>query len=240
MEKSFEELDYQRTALGELILRRRRIAMLDNEVVYEVILDNAFLMSSLFHVAEEELATRALALLDAPHADVVVGGLGLGYTAAAALRDQRVKSLTVIEALPPVIDWHRRGLLPLDPPLVGDQRVELVAADFFTLAASGGLRSRQPAARAHAILLDIDHSHQHWLDPSHASFYTRDGLSAVRDALHPGGVFGMWADGDPERGFERLLSAVFASASGCRVEFDNPLTGGRSASTVYLATAAAE
>ncbi len=92
MEKSFEELDYCATPLGELILRRRKIPMLENEVVHEIILNGEFLMSSLFHVVEEALADLGLAAVEAPEGEllhVVVGGLGLGYTAAAALKIQR-------------------------------------------------------------------------------------------------------------------------------------------------------
>ena len=91
MEKSFEELDYCDTQLGELILRRRRIPMLENEVVHEIILNGEFLMSSLFHAVEEALADLGLAAVETSGGgslDVVVGGLGLGYTAAAALRNK--------------------------------------------------------------------------------------------------------------------------------------------------------
>lgn len=242
MEKSFEELDYQRTALGELILRRRKVPLLGNQVVHEVILNEEFLMSSLFHEAEEALATRALALVDAPeNLDVVVGGLGLGHTAAAALRDARVASVTVIEALQAVVDWHRRGLVPLRPPLAGDRRVVLRTADFFALSAAGdGFLADRPGEKVHAVLVDIDHTPAHWLHPDHAAFYTASGLEAVRGALRPGGVFGLWADGDPDPVFERLLASVFGSADGCRVEFPNPITDGTSASTVYLAVAAGD
>jgi hypothetical protein len=83
--------------------------------------------------------------------------------------------------------------------------------------------------------LDIDHTHGHWLHARHAVFYTHEGLSRVRGALHPGGVFAMWADGLPDPGFVSLLSGVFGKAEGRAVVFPNPHTGGESASTVYLA-----
>ncbi len=236
MEKLFEELDYQTTPLGELSLRRRKIAMLDNEVVYEVILNQEFLMSSLFHAAEDALAHRALSLLDAHAADIVVGGLGLGYTAAAALEYAWVTSLTVVEFLKPVIDWHQRGLLPIQPTPAHDPRATVVEGDFFALAAAGqGFNPSQPKAKANAILLDIDHTHKHWLHPRHAGFYTPVGLAALREALHPDGIFAMWADGDPDTEFVQMLTGVFGSAEGCRIEFSNPITEATSASTIYLA-----
>jgi hypothetical protein len=85
MKKNFEELDYQKTRMGDLVLQRRRMLSLNGREVYEVKLGEDYLMSSLFHDAEEALAHIGLGALDGADWDVVVGGLGLGYTAAAAL-----------------------------------------------------------------------------------------------------------------------------------------------------------
>lgn len=232
-----EELDFAECPLGEIILRRRKVLSLEGEIAYDVILNDEFLMCSLFHAAEDALADLALEILDEPAADVIVGGLGLGYTAAAALRHAKVRSLAVVDFLEPVIRWHREGLLPVDPQPARDPRTTLVHADFFALAAGGsGFDPARPGAKAHAILLDIDHTHRHWLHPRHAAFYTEAGLALVRDAaLHPGGIFAMWADGAPDPDFERLLATVFGRAEGRTVCFPNPLTGGESSSTVYLA-----
>lgn len=236
MKGLMEELDYCVCPLGEIILRRRKILNLDGEIVYDVILNDEFLMSSLFHAAEDALADLGLEILNEPAADVVVGGLGLGYTAAAALRHAKVRSLAVVEFLEPVIRWHSEGRLPVDPQPDKDPRTTLVHADFFALAAAGnGFDPARPGTKAHAILLDIDHTHGHWLHPRHAIFYSRDGMAGVREALHPGGVFAMWADGLPDRDFVSLLIEVFGNAEGRAVSFQNPHTGGESASTVYLA-----
>lgn len=236
MKGLFEEIDYCECPLGEIILRRRKIVSLGGEIVYDVILNDEFLMCSLFHAAEDALADLGLEILAEPAADVIVGGLGLGYTAAAALRHAKVRSLAVVEFLEPVIRWHREGLLPVDPQPDKDPRTTLVHADFFALAAAGnGFDPERPGAKAHAILLDIDHTHSHWLNPRHAAFYTHDGLSRVRDVLHPGGVFAMWADGLPDAKFVTLLNEVFGTAEGRTVSFPNPHTGGESTSTVYLA-----
>ncbi len=87
MSKDFEELDFQETPLGELTLRRRRLLSLGEMEIFEVKLGDAFLMSSLFHEVEVALADFGLGELDVPPPwEVVVGGLGLGYTAVAALQ----------------------------------------------------------------------------------------------------------------------------------------------------------
>src|ERR1700712_514673 len=154
MSARFEELDWQQTPMGDLTLRRRTEPTLGVEV-FEVKLGDEFLMSSLFTIAEEELATLGLAATSGSDLDVMVGGLGLGYTAVTALRDARVRTLTVIDALPAVIDWHERMLLPTSRELVGDARPRLVLDHFCAV-----LR-REPVLRYDAILLDVDHSPRH-------------------------------------------------------------------------------
>ena len=78
MSINFEELDYQKTAIGELILRRRRFPILGDEDIYEVILNDEFLMSSLFTAGEIALSDLALACTDGHSLDILVGGLDLG------------------------------------------------------------------------------------------------------------------------------------------------------------------
>ena len=237
MSSLFEELDYRDTALGRLILRRRTMATLADTVVYEVILDDDFLMTSLFHTAEEALADLGIAAVSRRSLDVVVGGLGLGYTAAAALRHPEVHSLHVIDYLQPVIDWHRTGLVPLGSELCCDSRCRLIHADFFALAAptGSGFDPDRPGRRFDAVLLDIDHSPDQWLDPVHAVFYSASGLRALRSRLLPGGVFAMWSDGAPQADFTLRLRQVFSSVRAETVRFPNPIQGGESSSTVYVA-----
>ena len=233
----FEELDYQKTPLGEISLRRRSDPRLEGEILYEVKLGDEFLMSSRFTSAEIELARLGLSALAGTGFDIVVGGLGLGYTAAAVLEDASVRSLMVVEVMEPVIDWHRRGLVPLGPVLMSDPRCTLVHADFFKMASSsgGGFDRAAPNRLVHAVLLDIDHSPSHWLNPGNSAFYTVPGLRHLADKLHPGGIFGLWSNDPPEADFTRLLDAVFQSSGSHIVSFPNPYTGGESSNTVYLA-----
>ncbi len=235
MSRWFEELDYRRTPMGELILQRRRIAALDNAEAYEVKLNGEYLMSSLFHVTEVALAERALARLEGSAWNIAVGGLGLGYTAAAALRDPRVKRLIVVEALEPVIEWHRKGLVPNGRVLADDPRCVFHRADFFALARGNGFDPVVADARFDAVLLDIDHTPRQVLAPAHAAFYAEAGLRHLARFLRPGGVFALWSNEAPEAEFSALLKRVFGRVEGQWIEFDNPLQGNQAGGGVYLA-----
>ena len=238
MSARFAELAWQQTPMGEISLRRRREPTLDVDV-FEVKLGEEFLMSSLFTVAEIALSTLGLAAVEGDDLRVMVGGLGLGYTAQAALEDPRVASVVVVEALDAVIDWHERRLLPV--VLMSDTRTTLVHDDFFALmrrapASGAGPDASGASERYDAILLDIDHSPRHLLNPSHADFYTPDGLRRVAGRLAPGGVFALWSDDPPDADFEAVLAEVFENTASHAVDFDNALTGGQSSNSVYVAT----
>jgi len=237
MRSNYEELDYRPTPLGNLMLRRRRLLQLGGREIYEVKLGESFLMSSLFHEAESQLAKLALGALGQEELDVVVGGLGLGYTAVSALEDERVVSLVVVEYLARVIEWHESGLVPLGKRLTGDPRCRLVHADFFALSrdVARSFDPDRPARRHDAVLLDIDHTPTNVLHESNARFYSEEGLGELAQHLKPGGVFSLWADGTPEASFADRLGKVFSCAESHTIEFDNPLTGGSSEGCVYVA-----
>lgn len=234
----FQELGWEATERGDLTLRRRFDPALRQDV-YEVKLGDEYLMSSLFTVAEIELARLGLAATPGTDLDVVVGGLGLGYTAKAVLDDPRVRTLHVVEASSAVIDWHRRGLLPVAEELTGDPRTRLVDADFFAAVAGPGFGPEVPA-RVRAVLVDIDHTPDHLLHPSHAGFYTVDGLQRLARLISPGGVFALWSDAAPDPEFLARLSEVFVVADAHVVRFPNHITGATSSNTVYVAKTAAD
>lgn len=237
MSALFEELDYRPTPMGALSLRRRR-DLLSGGDIYEIKLGDEFLMSSLFTVSEVELARLALAGLPAP-LDVVVGGLGLGYTARTVLENPAVRSVVVIDALGEVIEWHRRGLLPGGRELASDPRCRLVHDDFFALARSdAGLDPDDPGRLFHAIVVDIDHSPRHLLHPDNADFYEPEGLRRMAARLHPGGVFALWSNDPPDDDYTAALADRFAEVGAEVVRFDNPLQQREATATVYLAKTA--
>jgi spermidine synthase len=231
MSARFQELDWRATSLGELVLRRRWDPIADREV-HEIKLNDEFLMSSLFTVAEVELGRVALAGLAGP-LDVVVGGLGLGFTALAVLENPDVRRLVVVDALGEVIEWHERGLIPAGAELTADPRCELLHGDFFEMVRSGA--DFGVGGRWHAIVVDIDHSPRHHLHPDNADLYAPAGLALLAGRLHPGGVFALWSNDPPDEEFTTALGEVFTDVRAEIVRFDNPLQQREATATIYLA-----
>ncbi|WP_434444325.1 spermidine synthase [Lentzea sp. E54] len=235
MSARFQELDWRQTPLGELTLRRRLDPSSGKEI-HEIKLNDEFLMSSLFTVAEVELARLALAGTPPEPLDVVVGGLGLGYTAQTVLEHSNIGSLLVVDALSEVIEWHQQELIPAGKALVADPRCRLVHGDFFAMLRSGqGFDPATPGRKFDAIIVDIDHSPRHLLHPSNADFYQPEGLHRLAALLRPGGVFALWSNDPPDDEFTATLAAVFTEVRAEVVSFPNPLQGNDSTNTVYLA-----
>jgi spermidine synthase len=238
MDIIFEELDFQETPLGDISLRKRTEPRLGGKLLYEVKLGDEFLMSSLFTESEIQLSKLGLAALKQTQhkndLDIIVGGLGLGYTAVAALEDPAIRSLKIIEVMKPVIDWHQRGLVPLGKELTGDSRCTLVNADFFAVATSESNSFDDSDKQVHAVLLDIDHSPRHWLNEGNRSFYSEESLNKLANKILSGGIFGLWSNDPPDEEFMSLLNKVFHSSESHIVRFPNLYSDKESACTVYV------
>ena len=235
MSAAFEELDFSPTPIGEVSLRRRRDPATGTDV-FEVKLGDEFLMSSMFTVAEIELARIGLARLDRAELDVVVGGLGLGYTARAALEDARVRELVVVEFLEPVIDWHRRGLVPVGPTLTSDARCRLVQGDFFALADGRGFRPR--GARPH--LRRRAPRHRPLASPParrrERGFLRAGGDPPPRVAPDPGRRVRAVVERPSGPGVPRHPRGGVRRRRGRGGDVPEPSPGGESANTVYVGT----
>jgi spermidine synthase len=183
-----EILAYETTPLGPLCLRRRNTRHEPPQRVTEITLNHEFLMSSLHTDSERALAEIPLAHLPGNDLSVLIGGLGLGYTADAALASERVSRVLVVEFLPQIIQWLADGLIPLAAGLNADPRLAIVEGDVYARLLS--VPTPEPFD---LILVDVDHSPADPLAASNAPFYTTAGMALARQHLQPGGILALWS-----------------------------------------------
>jgi len=222
-------LAYEESPLGLLCLRRRELLSQPGTFVTEVTLNHEFLMSSLYTDSEQTLARTAIEMQPGRELRVMVGGLGLGYTAHEALQSERIASVEVVELLPQVIDWLQQGLIPLSAELNAQPRLMLTQGDVYQRLAS------PPQSRFDAILIDVDHSPDERLGEQNESFYTEAGLRLARRHLTDGGVLAVWsyAESSP---FADALHAVFDNVRVEPVTYDNQLIDQRLTDWLFFAT----
>jgi spermidine synthase len=224
------------TPIGLIYLRRRPVLGDSGEIVTEIALDNQFLMSSGNTKSERALSSLALEMHPGTGLRVLVGGLGLGYTAYEALRSERVAHVEVVEYLAPVIDWLRKGLMPLSRELNAEARLTITEGDVYLRlsqpqSAEGG---QAPQSLHDLILIDVDHSPDERLGPSNESFYTAEGLARAKQCLAPGGVLAVWsyAESSP---FADALREVFREVRVESSSFENRVLSGEETNWLFLA-----
>jgi spermidine synthase len=225
---NLEILGYETTPLGDLCLRRRELLSRPGTVITEITLDHQLLMSSYITVSELALADEALDRHPASDLSVLVGGLGLGYTAAQVLQSDRVRRVQVIELFGPVVRFLQDGLIPLSEELLADPRFDVREADAYaTLGA-------QPEERWDLVLIDIDHAPDDHLGPGNESFYTEAGLGRAKKHLAPGGILAVWsyAESSP---FVDALRAAFAVVEIVPVKYVNDLVDEEHTDWLFLA-----
>lgn len=226
---NLEILAYEPTALGDLCLRRRELLSRPGTVITEITLDHELLMSSYHTASERALAEQALVRHAGTDVSVLVGGLGLGYTANEALRSDRVGRVDVVEYLPEVIGFMQRGLVPLSQALLADPRLAVREGDVYaTLGAEG-------EERWDIVLIDVDHSPDERLGSGNASFYTRSGLERAKQHLQPSGILGVWsyAESSP---FVDAMRATFTAVDAIPVSYVNDLIDEEHTDWLFVAT----
>jgi spermidine synthase len=155
------------------------------------------LMSSRAHGSEQALATFACRhAQNIPHAHVLIGGLGMGFTLRAALDLLPPDAeIVTVELIPAVVDWNRGPLAPLAGNPLQDPRVRIEISDVAQLI-------RESRNRFDAVLLDVDNGPSAFSSSKNARLYSDRGLAAARAALKPGGVLAIWA-AQEDRNFEQ-------------------------------------
>lgn len=150
--------------------------------VFELVVNGMFAMDSVDASSEIALAD----LVDAGARRVLVGGLGLGFTAGAVLSRIPTTAVTVAELSSGLIAWARAGLVPSLTRVAIDPRCTLWHTDV-----AHALRT---TSGWDAILLDVDNGPSFLIHDSNARLYGTELLTAARDALAPGGLLAIWCE----------------------------------------------
>ena len=191
---------------GELVLRRR-----DGDTL-ELRANGVFVMDTAETTSERALATEALSRHQRPDR-VLVGGLGLGFTLAEVLADERVRRVVVAEIEPALVGWLRDGTVPHGPALLADARVEVEVGDVRDVIAAAG------RAAYDLVLLDVDNGPGYLVHETNAELYAGTLLSLVRDALRPDGLCVVWS-ADRDRALHEALREVFGNAEAAAYAVD--------------------
>ena len=157
------------------------------------------LMNSRHHDSEMELARLGCAHLSGLKApNVLIGGLGMGYTLRQALDMLNSHAIVVVsELLSAVVEWNREFIGELNGHPLEDERVDLKTGDIVELISRSN-------SRFDAILLDIDNGPSAMTDSGNRRLYDREGIRACRRALRERGCLAVWS-AEPSKRFEQLL-----------------------------------
>ncbi|MFG2477565.1 spermidine synthase [Streptomyces fagopyri] len=185
-------IDRREGPYGEVVLRR-------HGALLQIIANGCFLMDTSDGRSERLLVDAAYDALDGrPEPDVLIGGLGVGFSLAHAAADRHWGRITVVERERAIVDWHRGGpLAGLSARAFADPRTEIVEADL-------SAHLRETSATYDALCLDIDNGPGWTVTEDNDSLYGPAGLADCARVLRPGGVLAVWS-AQPSPEFEGSL-----------------------------------
>jgi len=177
----------------------RELVLYVRDGVYSIRVDGLELMSSRAHGSEETMAGLVLAGVQSREPNLLIGGLGMGYTLRAVLDAVLASArVTVVEIFPAVVGWNRGELAHLAHEPLTDSRVRVEEADVAEAIAANPLTFD-------AVLLDVDNGPAAFTTAGNERLYSTRGLAAIRRCLRPRGVLGVWS-ADPDPPFARRLT----------------------------------
>jgi spermidine synthase len=190
---------------GELVLRRVGEH-------HEIVANGVFLMDTRGGSSERLLVSATADRMPAP-GRMLIGGLGVGFSLAAALAHSAVTAVSVVEREAAVIRWNRGPLSRLHGDALADPRVAVHEADVANVIASAAPGSFD------AICLDTDNGPDWLVSPANARLYTDSGLSAAARALSAGGVLAVWSAA-PSPALVARMGGLFTEVTALEVPVD--------------------
>ena len=225
MPMEYVELARARSRRGEVVLRERHDPDHPNASVVELRVNGVFVMDTLETASEQALASVALLQVEDPRS-VLVGGLGLGFTAHTVLADDRVQRLEVAEIEESLVRWMRDGTVPHGPAFLADGRLSVRTADIAQVVATAAPETYD------LVLLDVDNGPGFLTYDDNAALYGGALLHVVAETLRPGGALAVWSSAEAPA-LHGNLAEVFGAAT--PVPYDVRLQGRDERYWLYLA-----
>jgi spermidine synthase len=208
--------------LARVATRRGELALRRSGSEFEIISNGVFLMDTRDGRSERLMVTAALGRCPATAPQVLICGLGVGFSLAEAVSNPQVARVDVVEISAEIIGWHATHLRHLAAPAWDDSRVNVINADVVTWLA-------RPRGPYDVICLDVDNGPEWTVWDANQVLYADDGLRRIRDSLRPAGVISVWSAAEAPA-FEDRLRRYFTSVDSHRV----PVSRGQP-DVVYLA-----
>jgi spermidine synthase len=185
------------------------------------------LMGSQSYVSEKALATLAVDRMGDRRTDVLIGGLGMGFTLGAALGAlPATTSVIVAELVPEVVGWARGPLAHVFADHLTDPRVTIRIDDVHDVI------ERSPQG-FDAILLDVDNGPDGFIRDANDRLYCNWGIQSAFDALRPDGVLAVWSAYEDAAFVARLCNVGFDVET---IEVPDQMTRTRKSYTVWIAS----
>ncbi len=191
-----------------------QLSLRDGEFTIGIV-GGGMLMSSRAHDSEDALAEQTCRrLADRQQARVLIGGLGMGFTLAAALKSLGEQAEVVVaELVPAVVQWNNGPLGEHAGYPLKDKRTIVHEGDVANVI-------RKEKKAFDAIMLDVDNGPEGMTRKKNNWLYSFDGLTAAYTALKPKGILAVWSAG-PDRNFRERLRKVGFGVSQTRVRAHN-------------------
>ena len=181
-----------------------RLLQRNDEFAIKIAGQTGELMNTRLHGSEDALATLACKrIVNRPKPKVLIGGMGMGFTLAAALSSLGDDAeVTVAELVPEVVEWNRGPLGSASGYPINDERTKIHLGDV-------GQLLKQEEGTYDAILLDVDNGPEGLTRKENDWIYSPEGIAQAQSALTPGGILAYWSAGADPTFTERLRRAGF-------------------------------
>ncbi len=183
------------------------IQLQDNNGHFEIIASGVFLMSTASGESEKEMVRLAIEQLkDKKIINVLIGGLGVGYSVMEALEHDKVKFVEIVEIEEAIIKWNEKYFSSYNNNVIFDSRVNVFHNDLLNFVEDYRINENFDL-----IVLDVDNGPDWLVREENKALYGSRGLQILKEAITPGGIIVAWS-ATKNTSFKKEMKSVFSKA----------------------------